>query len=226
MSKKAADQALEVLQHVYPELRAGITNCRKISGSSTWSQHSWSAALDIHHKDWGYSTNPTHQRWLDGVSAFLTSNEYALSIRTHLWRVSAHYDHIHIDFWPRGYSSPPCSGSSHRTQYSTGKVVSGDPGPENGYITDPPTQPPGGGYTVEVHRDNVSLGDRGDLPQIAQHLLARHGFTPANTFNDQHQADGIFGAGSDSSTRDYQASAGLSIDGIIGPKTWSGLESV
>lgn len=79
---------------------------------------------------------------------------------------------------------------------------------------------------MEVHRDNVEEGDRGDLPQIAQHLLARHAFPPANTFDENHQADGIFGSGSDSATRAFQASAGLSTDGIIGPKTWSSLESV
>ena len=232
MSRKAAEQALEVLTLEFPELRAGVWNCRPISGSSTWSQHSWGAALDLYHVDYGYSASAAHQAWLTEVVAFIRANESQLSIRTLLFQVRDHYDHAHIDFWPRGYSKPPCADGSHRTQYSDGRVVSGDPGPENGpwegdgnpgEPTDPPTDE---GYLVQIHRSNIRKGDRGDLAAIAQSLLARHGFPPANTFNANHKPDGIFGDGSDAATRAFQTSAGLSVDGIVGPKTWASVESV
>lgn len=234
MSYKAADQALEVLTLSFPDLRAGRWNCRPISGSSTWSQHAWGAALDIHHVDYGYSASAVHQAWLDKVNGFLVANLDRLSIRTRLWRVKDHYDHIHIDFWPRGYGRPPCDGGSHRTQYSTSLVVNGDPGPENGPWTgdptdpptDPPDRPPTEGYLVEVHRSNIRKGDRGDLVAICQSLLARHGFPPDNTFNANHEPDGIGGPGFDDAVRAFQASAGLSVDGIVGPKSWAGVEAV
>ena len=79
---------------------------------------------------------------------------------------------------------------------------------------------------MQVHRDTIRKGDRGDLCQIAQSLLARHRFTPANTFNADHQPDGIFGDASDTELRNFQRSFGLTVDGICGPKSWSALESV
>lgn len=162
------------------------------------------------------------------MSAWISKWSDELSIRTHLWRVSNHYDHIHLDFWPRGYSVPPCADGSHRTQHSWGTVVNGDPGPENGLWDGDGTAPapPSGGYEVDIHRNTIREGDRGDLPQIAQSLLARHGFHVPNTFDDNCQPDGIFGSGSDHATREFQASAGLDNDGVIGPITWSALEAV
>lgn len=123
MGTKWADYALEELQERFPDLRAGRCNCRLISGTSTYSQHSWCNALDIYHKDWGYSTNPVHQAWLDQVHAFIRTYFDELSIRTIIWRKKDHFNHIHIDPWPKGYGVPPCkSGSGARYQWPNGDV--------------------------------------------------------------------------------------------------------
>lgn len=100
-------------------------NCRKIAGSSSWSQHSESNGLDIFVTkekgdalvDWTLDTVET--------SAGPMTRWDAYGVRTMLWwgksvrtgnAVSDHFDHIHIDFWPKmqNISSyvPPCKGGS------------------------------------------------------------------------------------------------------------------
>ena len=227
MSKKAADQLREQVLLAFPDAQFGVTNCRKISGSSSWSQHSWSGANDITHKDHGYSSNPTHQVWLRELVDWLRDKMELLSLKSILGPDynSAHADHVHADHWPKGYSTPPCAGGSHRTQYSSGRVVSGDPGPENGYVGAPPEPPQGGNdFMLTITRSNVQNGDRGDMAATAQSLLARHSFPPSNTFTN-NVPDGIFGNASDSATRAFQGSAGLGVDGVIGPNTWAALEA-
>ena len=134
---KWADYAYKELQERFPELRAGRCNCRKISGTSTYSQHSWCNALDIYHKDWGYSTNPIHQQWLDTVYDFIEAYREELSIRVRIWRKRDHFNHIHIDGWPKGYATPSCAGGTTRYQWPDGTVKStskyGSFDPINGY---------------------------------------------------------------------------------------------
>lgn len=83
----------------------GIYNCRKIAGSSTWSQHSWGNALDIGVKDKATG---------DKVVKFLHrqlrhTEQYRFNIEHCLWWVENHYDHVHIDFSPNYTGTPPCA---------------------------------------------------------------------------------------------------------------------
>ena len=48
------------------------------------------------------------------------NNLEALNVRVRLWRVKNHYNHIHVDFWPRGWATPPCAGGSPRYKYPDG----------------------------------------------------------------------------------------------------------
>lgn len=102
----------------YSEItRIGVTNCRKISGSQTYSQHSWSNANDFH----------TYDKDLqDEIAADLTAR-YGDHIRNVLtWRYnSAHASHVHVDMWPKGWLTPPCEGAALRIKYSNGTVTSG-----------------------------------------------------------------------------------------------------
>lgn len=100
-------------------------NCRPIAGTSIWSQHAWPGdnARDIFGPPW----------LLDKVAAHLKTYRLVFGIRTVLWRVSGHYDHVHADMWPTGYSKPPCSGAVERYRYSSGRIVQafgGDVTPE------------------------------------------------------------------------------------------------
>lgn len=75
----------------------GIYNRRPIAGTTTWSQHSWPNAIDIH---------VAQKR--DGDLIFATLlDEFGDHLYEKLWWVSGHYDHIHVSTWPRGVLTPP-----------------------------------------------------------------------------------------------------------------------
>ena len=77
----------------------GIWNCRKISGSSSWSQHSWGNAVDIGVPSLAYG---------DQVRNYLKRHP-RFNIEHDLWRVPDHFDHHHIDFSPNHSGKPPCA---------------------------------------------------------------------------------------------------------------------
>lgn len=95
----------------YPTARIQTTNCRKIAGSLTWSQHSWANALDIF----------LPVKVLDELYPLLIA-EFGPHIAHILWRVKDHFDHIHLDPWPQGYSKPPCAGGSLRVKHKDGRI--------------------------------------------------------------------------------------------------------
>ena len=61
----------------------------------------------------------------------------------------------------------------------------------------------------------VRRGDSGEFVKAAQNELDRHGHALA--------IDGIFGPKTDGAVRQFQKSAGLVVDGIVGPHTWRAL---
>ena len=127
MGTPAANQIESVLSVKFPGMRFGRFNCRAISGSSTYSQHSWNNARDLY-PPLGISYPSTeYTLWLDHVATFLRSNMESLNIRVLLWQVRNHYNHIHIDFWPQGWETPPCAGGSDRYRYPNGTVKLGPP---------------------------------------------------------------------------------------------------
>jgi len=127
MGTPAANQLEAVLSEEFPGIRFGRVNCRFISGSTTYSQHSWNNARDLYPPlgiEYLTSNDGWYREWLDAVWAFIEENQEALNIRVKLWQVKSHYNHIHVDFWPRGWSTPPCAGGSPRYKYPNGDVES------------------------------------------------------------------------------------------------------
>lgn len=61
----------------------------------------------------------------------------------------------------------------------------------------------------------LALNDKGDLVALAQHLIAAQRVTC--------EIDGDFGPNTDKAVHTFQTRAGLSSDGVIGPKTWAAL---
>lgn len=98
----------------YPDLpRIQTTNCRKIAGSSTWSQHSWANAADIFvDPETGNELKP---RLIE---------KFGPHIKVILWQVPNHYDHIHVDTWPTGVGTPPCAGGSLQVRHRDGSMGS------------------------------------------------------------------------------------------------------
>lgn len=82
----------------------GVANCRKIASGTRWSYHSpdpYAQAWDIH------GSTAT----LDEVARYLAANRERLKIIELLWRVTNHYDHIHVAVEPRRnvYATPSCA---------------------------------------------------------------------------------------------------------------------
>ena len=233
---------MDVLKDKFPGIYGGHYSCRNISGTTKPSQHSYPNARDVIFEEYGYSDDPEHQAMLDEVADFLWENREKLSLRMMLWRgkswftgnqVSGHQNHIHIDFWPTGYPKPPCMGGTLRYQYSSGRVVYGDPGPENGIteINDPRPTPPvddEGDYempTLELWAGYTSKGF-GDL-RIAvmamQRMLAAAGHADKMSADAACLSDGWFGLGTDAALRSFQRAFGLVVDGKCGRLTWAAL---
>ena len=110
----------------FPDVQFGTFKCRHLSSNpeKPWSQHAASEpargylanALDITHRDFGLSTDPTHQAWLDLVAAYLRAHSTEFDIRQVLWRIPDHFNHIHVDTWPKmkdhASYTPPCKGGT------------------------------------------------------------------------------------------------------------------
>lgn len=85
----------------FPSLQYwGCYNCRHIANSSSWSEHAWADAIDVHAATMAQG---------DQVYRWLRSNQGRFGITRVLWRVTGHYDHLHIDFDPDHSGTPPCA---------------------------------------------------------------------------------------------------------------------
>ena len=130
----------------FPGAVFGVYNCRHISSNplKPWSQHAASEpakgyygnALDITHRDHGYSSSPLHQAWLRGVAAYLEASN--LNVRQVLSPGDrGHDNHVHVDAWPKMrdnfWYQPPCKGGSLVVVYADGTT---------GRTFDTPTPPP------------------------------------------------------------------------------------
>ena len=74
------------------------------------------------------------------------------------------------------------------------------------------------GYFEQTKTTNTDLlrkGDKGDDVKLLQHRL--------NILGSQLAEDGIWGVKTDQAVRNYQYKAGLTVDGIVGPKTQAAL---
>ena len=71
------------------------------------------------------------------------------------------------------------------------------------------------GQAKTTNTDLLRKGDKGDAVRLLQHRL--------NILGSQLTEDGIWGVQTDSAVRGYQYRAGLTVDGIVGPKTQASL---
>ena len=224
---------MEVLQVRFPDLRGGHVNCRKIARTNTYSQHSWPNARDLYHQHYSYSTDPRHQAYLAEVYAFLVTHKRDLSIRTMIWRKRDHFNHIHIDGYPKGYGTPKCAGGTYRMQYSNGDVVNGDPGPEFGLIELPDKE------IVTVTNDStIREGDKGFEVALVQQDMIDLGYDPGNwpPLEDEDSerwgyvfsigADGAAGPAFTSGIKRFQKETSLKVTGIADGVTVSFLRTL
>lgn len=97
-------------------------------------------------------------------------------------------------------------------------------------LTVPAPQPTPGGFTMQITRSTIRLGDKdpssyGGPVATAQALLVSKGYWSGAKLTRASVITGIFDATTDLLVRAYQDRHGLEVDGIIGPITWGSLES-
>lgn len=113
------------VEAAFPGIRSsGTYNRRYIAGTSIWSQHAYDPnygnAWDIRppagdsvQEVKGSKSNPQTTNTLDDVYRWLVNEKRrgttfdGKTIGTILWRVDAHYDHIHVELSPKFRGTPP-----------------------------------------------------------------------------------------------------------------------
>lgn len=187
----AAAQTREAVAHL-PITQIGVYNRRPIAGTNVWSQHSWANALDLHVDSLEDG---------DTVHAYLSEHKTALGIRVLLWRVTAHFDHVHADFWPKGINTPPFTQRGKGWfRYSDGRETKA-----------PIPEIPAEGEGV----DDMSVlkhGDSGHAVTYFQEALNVWGDPDVTPLTP----DGAFGPATEAAVREYQRAAQLSVTGTIG----------
>jgi peptidoglycan hydrolase-like protein with peptidoglycan-binding domain len=90
-------------------------------------------------------------------------------------------------------------------QYQGDRLLSNDGiiGPKTWARLDPPT---------------VKNGSSGEAVKLAQQLLTDYGYDPGSV-------DSAFGPKTEKAVKQFQTDFGLTVDGIVGPKTWAMLGS-
>ena len=174
--------------------RVGVYNRRPIGGTSSWSQHSWANALDMH--------MVTIEEG-DQLYAWLDARREELGIRVLLWRVNRHWNvapparHCHADFWPKGIGTPPLTQRGTGSfRYSDGRIVKAK-------IREVPAEGQGVKSMSVLKR-----GDSGAAVRYYQEAL--------NGWRSDLTVDGAFGPATESEVRDYQRAAELENSGVIG----------
>jgi hypothetical protein len=86
----------------------GIFNCRRISGSSAWSQHAFADAWDVASPQSVKTGRPDD--YLRGIVNTLNQRKGALAITRIIFGDAAHQNHAHVDVDPDRGGTPPCAG--------------------------------------------------------------------------------------------------------------------
>lgn len=90
----------------------------------------------------------------------------------------------------------------------------------DGSIPDPEPAPAPTPSPTPATKPTIRKGSKGQYVTLAQTMLMNRGYKLP-----KYGADGSFGAETETAVKNFQRDWGLSVDGVIGPKTWAMLES-
>lgn len=190
----------------------GQYNRRKISGSTSWSQHSWGNAIDIHVSVG--KAEGGEKIVGDAIAAWLREHKTEWGIRYILWWRTSHWDHIHADFWPKGIYTPPLSSTGIGTfKYRSGRIVKAQNQkiPADGNIPN---------VTEPFEKEEVLReGDKGRAVADVQAALIGLGFNlgdwPAFSSSHPKGADGDFGGDTTTAVKGRQKQVDLAQSGVV-----------
>lgn len=191
-------RANEAQGYAYRAADTGAYNCRKISGSSSWSWHAWAIAVDAN-----WQTNPytsplrtdrpqwERDRW----------NRFGFAGG---WDYDGAKDAMHAEFMGTPAQAAQLLEVARR---ELGPIIGGQaPAPA-------PVPAPGG--IVWQPRVDAPLGARvlevGSVGSDVEFVQRWHGIG----------ADGFYGTDTSGKVRGTQQRNGLTADGVVGPQTWA-----
>ena len=198
----------------YCEQRWGLTNLggygvRRINGTqkNLWSAHAFGAAQDM-----SYRKGPDRSVIVDEVIPFLEAHADELGIQR-----------IH-DYWAKRYwqsgrgwiNRPPGSKNDHLHIETTAESWNDDRSVEERIGTSGPI--PTAPAPAPTKWETLRLGSEGPAVERVQQHLSDEGYKNSSG-RKPIAVDGIFGANTDKRVRQYQEANGLTVDGIVGPKT-------
>jgi len=108
---QAIDILVGTVVQAYPKVESlGLCVCKRISGSNTYSQHSWCNGFDMKGPGpWGSRTSVAY---LDDIAAYLSRLDAKgyVPLAQLIWRGTSHYPgHIHLSGDPMHTGTPPCA---------------------------------------------------------------------------------------------------------------------
>jgi len=220
---------LSYLRSEFPEGRSlGIYNCRQVRGSTTVSIHSEGRALD-----WGMPmVNGKGSPEGHNIVKLLAAHGSRLGIQAiiydrKIWSaaspngrnyngIAPHYDHLHIEITRN--AGEKLNLATLYSVLGTNKQQEVTPAPTPPVSPAPAPTPsvPSFTPTVVCRRQVLRLSSRGPCVSSLQRRLNVLGFSAG-------APDGVFGNITDAAVRNFQRSKGLTVDGVVGPKTWAAL---
>jgi hypothetical protein len=90
--------------HKYDVVFMGIYNCRRIDGSSSWSQHAFRNALDFRLRRTGALAGSIDS----AATGFVAYRTRTVAAET-LWNVPGHTYHAHLTGEPKRFGTPECA---------------------------------------------------------------------------------------------------------------------
>ena len=72
---------------------------------------------------------------------------------------------------------------------------------------------------ADMSNPTIRRGSTGNPVRRAQKRLTLGGY-------DTHGVDGVFGAGTEAAVTRFQGDRGLTVDGIVGPRTWAEIDAL
>lgn len=168
-------------------------NCRRIAGSSSWSQHSYGWAVDVNSTRNPFTRGPLVTDMPGWFVDLWKARGFGWGGDWRSVRDAMHF------------SKSPREGGNGRLYVTAGNVP--PPGP-------PPPAPSGKEFNVATLK-LVKRGMEGWPVRIVQGVLNGAG-VPCHV-------DGDFGPATDAAVRTFQRAHGLAVDGDVGPQTWGRL---